>query len=160
MRVFTKRWPPDRDRVVTLSLWLSAEERQRSRYQFETETGETVRIHLPRGTVLQDGDLLGEDPTAVQGTAPAIARVRAKPEPVLTVTAERPFDLLRAAYHLGNRHVPLEICPDCLRLAPDSVLADMVLHMGLQVREETLPFFPEAGAYATGHSPDRGHHHT
>jgi urease accessory protein len=75
----------------------------------------------------------------------------AKPEPVLTATAQNPLDLLRAAYHLGNRHIPLEIAATHLRLSPDPVLKSMLEHLGMEVREEISPFYPEMGAY--------GHHH-
>jgi urease accessory protein len=119
---------------------LTAEERTRSRHRFETLAGETVYLQLPRGTVLRDGDLLrSQDGVLVQ--------VVAKPEPVLTVTAPTPLALLQAAYHLGNRHVSLEITPTALRLSPDPVLRDLLEQRGLQVMEETQPFHPEMGAY-------------
>jgi urease accessory protein len=119
---------------------LTAEERTRSRHRFETLAGETVYLQLPRGTVLRDGDLLrSHDGVLVQ--------VVAKPEPVLTVTAPTPLALLQAAYHLGNRHVSLEITPTALRLSPDPVLRDLLEQRGLQVMEETQPFHPEMGAY-------------
>jgi urease accessory protein len=73
-------------------------------------------------------------------------RIIAKPEPVLTVLAEIPL-LLRAAYHLGNRHVPVEITSTYLRLSPDAVLAAMLIQLGLEIKEEILPFQPELGAY-------------
>jgi len=127
-----------------LTLPLTAEERTRSRHWFETAEGQPVFLHLPRGTVLQDGDWLrSEDGVTV--------RVTAKPEPVLTVTANSPLALLQAAYHLGNRHVPLEITPTYLRLTPDSVLQHLLEHRGLSVIEEIQPFQPETGAYGHSH---------
>ena len=126
--------------VASAVLMLTAEERTRSRHRFETLAGETVYLQLPRGTVLRDGDLLrSHDGVLVQ--------VVAKPEPVLTVTAPTPLALLQAAYHLGNRHVSLEITPTALRLSPDPVLRDLLEQRGLQVMEETQPFHPEMGAY-------------
>ena len=77
--------------------------------------------------------------------------IQAQPEPVLIVHAQTPVDLLRAAYHLGNRHVPLEVTSTYLRLSPDPVLEEMLNQMGLDVSTEMCPFQPEAGAY--------GHHH-
>jgi urease accessory protein len=77
--------------------------------------------------------------------------VLAKPEPVLTVTAHTPLDLLQAAYHLGNRHVSLEITPTYLRLSPDPVLRDLLIHRGLHIHEEIQPFQPESGAYGAHH---------
>jgi urease accessory protein len=122
-------------------LLLTAEERTRSRHRFETANGQAVYLELPRGTVLQNGDFLQSD----QGQ---ILQIVAKPEPVLTVTADSSLNLLQAAYHLGNRHVPLEITPTWLRLSPDPVLKDMLIHRGLHVVEEVHPFQPEAGAYS------------
>jgi urease accessory protein len=124
-------------------LSLTAEERSRSRHPVETEDGKAVYLHLPRGTTLREGDLL-------RAESGELAQVRAKPEPVLTVAAERTIDLLQAAYHLGNRHVSLEITATYLRLSPDSVLQDLLNHRGLTVIEEIAPFQPETGAY--------GHH--
>jgi urease accessory protein len=127
------------------TLALAAAERTRSRLKFQSIEGETLQLQLPRGTVLRDGDLL------LPEHGQQFVKVIAQPEPVLTVTAIEPLSLLRAAYHLGNRHVPLEITPDYLRLSPDSVLADMLIKMGLQVNTETVPFQPESGAYGNSH---------
>ncbi|NEQ30668.1 MAG: urease accessory protein UreE [Leptolyngbya sp. SIO4C5] len=130
--------PPD------FSLSLTAEERSRSRRHFTADNGEPVYLNLPRGTQLRGGDLLHD------GAMQPLVQVVAKPEPLLTVMAATPLDLLRAAYHLGNRHVPLEITPTYLRLAEDLVLAEMLQRLGLQVMNETAPFEPEAGAYQSG----------
>ncbi|RUT04598.1 urease accessory protein UreE [Dulcicalothrix desertica PCC 7102] len=145
MLTVTRRQPPNPDVVVTLTLALTAEERTRSRHRFETEDGKTVFLRLPRGTVLQDGDILLDETNEIR------VRIVAKPEAVITVTAHHEIDLLRAAYHLGNRHVPVEITPQYLRLAPDSVLQSMLEHLGLHVIPEISTFYPETGAY--------GHHH-
>ena len=75
----------------------------------------------------------------------------AKPEPIITVRANHSLDLLKAAYHLGNRHVRLEITSDYLRFSPDPVLSSMLVNQGLTIQEEIAPFYPEGGAY--------GHHH-
>jgi urease accessory protein len=69
-----------------------------------------------------------------------------------------PFDLIRAAYHLGNRHVPIELTPDHLKIEPDHVLADMLRAMHLIVHEADVAFEPEAGAYAAGHAAHVGGH--
>ncbi|HBY78804.1 MAG TPA: urease accessory protein UreE, partial [Cyanobacteria bacterium UBA11148] len=98
-----------------------------------------------RGTVLNDGDLLQSE------TGDIVVRIVAKPEPVLTVTSQQPINLLRASYHLGNRHVPLEVAPNYLRLSPDPVLQTMLENLGVEVKAEVVPFQPEIGAY--------GHHH-
>jgi urease accessory protein len=146
MLTLTQRQSPNPNMPVTLTLALTAEERTRSRHRFETQDGQPVFLRLARGTVLQDGDLLQDE------TNGSWIRIIAKPEPVFTVTAQKPLDLLRAAYHLGNRHVPVEITPEYLRLSPDPVLRTMLEQLGLKVIEEVLPFQPETGAY--------GHHHT
>ena len=125
-------------------LALTAEERVRSRHRFEIE-GHSVYLNLPRGSVLRHGDLL----RSPEGDS--IVCVVAKPESVLTVTADTTLDLLKAAYHLGNRHVTLEITETYLRLAPDPVLRSMLTQMGLQVVEEISPFTPETGAYGHSH---------
>lgn len=137
---FTQRLSHNQGQDADLTLALTAEERMRSRHRFKTLEGQTVFLQLPRGTILHDGDLLQSD-------SDIVLRVIAKSEPVLIVKAANPLDLLRGAYHLGNRHVPLEITPTCLRLAPDFVLSNMLEKLGLQVTEETHPFQPEAGAY-------------
>lgn len=137
---FTQRLITDLDAPVSLTLSLTAEDRTRSRHHFETDDGQLVYLQLPRGTVLRDGDLL-------QANDEAIVRVLAKPEPVLTVTAQTALDLLQAAYHLGNRHVSLEIASTYLRLSPDPVLHDLLVHRGLHIIEEIQPFQPESGAY-------------
>ncbi|MBD2358904.1 urease accessory protein UreE [Tolypothrix sp. FACHB-123] len=144
MLTFTQRKPPDPDAVVNFTLPLTAEERTRSRHRFETEDGKVVFLRLPRGTVLQDGDILEDESQS------HLMRISAKPEPVLTVFAQTPQLLLRAAYHLGNRHVPVEITINYLRLSTDSVLQTMLEQLGLEIKEEMLPFQPEQGAY--------GHH--
>ncbi|WP_448562002.1 urease accessory protein UreE [Trichothermofontia sp.] len=183
MLVLTHRLPAGASRprltVPPLTLALTAEERTRSRHRFTTEEGEVVYLHLPRGTVLQQGDWLYAEVTAAapaiapetpisqhvdpqpvarsDAIAPAIAyatqyvQVRAKPEPVLTVTASTPLGLLQAAYHLGNRHVPLEITPHYLRLAPDPVLQTMLIQLGVSVQPEMAPFAPTLGAYHHSH---------
>lgn len=90
-------------------------------------------------------------------------RVQAAPQPVLVITpcAEHgsPFDLVRAAYHLGNRHMQIELQPDHLKIEPDHVLADMLRAMHLTVREATEGFEPEGGAYASGGHGHHGHSH-
>jgi len=133
--------PPSATAHFTLAL--TAEERTRSRRRYELAEQSLV-LNLPRGTILRDGDLLQSE------TDGSLVRIVAKPESVLTVTAQTAVDLMRAAYHLGNRHVPLEITPSYLRLSPDPALQEMLEQLGLQVTESILPFQPEAGAY--------GHH--
>ena len=128
--------------------------RQKSRFSATDSAGRELGIFLPRGTLVRGGDVLvAEDGSMV--------RVIAAPQPVLVITHctqhGTPFDLTRAAYHLGNRHVPIELQPDHLKIEPDHVLADMLRAMHLIVKAQDLPFEPEGGAYAAGHGG--GHHH-
>ena len=148
----THRLDPAVPAPIADCLWLTAEERTRSRHRFQTETGQAVFLQLSRGTALQDGDRL-------QSPDGFTVLVRAKPEPVLTVRADSPLQLLQAAYHLGNRHVPLEITADYLRLSPDPVLKDMLLHRGVSVQDDLQPFHPEPGAYGS-HAPTHSHSHS
>ncbi|MBE9032799.1 urease accessory protein UreE [filamentous cyanobacterium LEGE 11480] len=159
MVVLTRRLAPDSQAAVIGILPLTADERTRSRYRHDLPDGSVVFLQLPRGTVLQDGDLLQAD----DGQQ---LRVSAKPEPVLTVTAATPLALMLATYHLGNRHVPLEVTDHYLRLAPDSVLQAMLVEqLQVQVKEEMAPFCPQAGAYQhhahthDDHRHDHHHHH-
>jgi urease accessory protein len=146
--------------------------RQKSRFDATDSAGRTLGVFLPRGNVVRGGDVLvAEDGSLiqVQGAPQAVMVIRACPH------HGTPFDLTRAAYHLGNRHVPIELQPDHLKIEPDHVLAQMLDRMHLIVTNETLPFEPESGAYAAtpghhghshdahahGHDHDHGHaHHT
>lgn len=143
--------------------------RQKSRFDATDSQGRALGVFLPRGTVVRGGDvLIGEDGSLIV--------VDAAPQKVLRVTHcpshGGPFDLLRAAYHLGNRHVQLELKPDHLKLEPDHVLADLLRQMHLIVHEVDEAFEPEAGAYASAaphahagheheheHGHDHGHEH-
>jgi urease accessory protein len=126
--------------------------RQKSRFEAADSTGRSIGVFLPRGTVLRGGDVL----VAADGS---LIQVWAAPQRVLRITHCQnhgtPYDLIRAAYHLGNRHVPIELKPDFLQIEPDHVLADMLRAMHLIVNEMDAPFEPENGAYATG-----GHAHS
>ena len=130
--------------------------RQKSRFSATDSTGRELGVFLPRGTLVRGDDVL----VAEDGS---LVRVLAAPQPVLVITAcaqhGSPFDLTRAAYHLGNRHVPIELQPDHLKIEPDHVLADMLRAMHLTVSEQNLPFEPERGAYAGGHH-GHGHGHS
>lgn len=129
--------------------------RQKSRFAATDSQGRELAIFLPRGQAVRGGDVLvAEDGSMV--------RVIAAPQKVLKITAcaehGTAFDLMRAAYHLGNRHVPIELQPDHLKIEPDHVLADMLRSMHMTVVEADLPFEPEGGAYG-GHVTNDGHSH-
>ena len=130
--------------------------RQKSRFQATDSQGRTLGVFLPRGTVVRGGDVLvAEDGSMV--------RVSAAPQAVLVITPcadhGSSFDLVRAAYHLGNRHVQIELKPDHLKIEPDHVLAGMLRGMHLIVAEASEPFEPEGGAYSGGHGTSHGHDH-
>ena len=142
-------------RAATLELdW---DIRQKSRFDCTDSLGRQLGVFLPRGTVVRGGDVLvAEDGSMV--------RVQAAPQAVLRITActahGTPFDLTRAAYHLGNRHVPLELKPDHLKIEPDHVLVDMLRSMHLIVNAVEEAFEPEGGAYSAGsHNPAPAHAH-
>ena len=131
----------------TASLTLPFELRQKSRLLAQLDSGEPVRLFLPRGTVLRQGDLL-------RTPCGRVVKVQAAFETVSTAMTESPSLLARAAYHLGNRHVTLEIAPGRLRYLHDPVLDTMVEQLGLTVIVEQAPFEPEGGAYG-----GQQHHH-
>jgi len=132
--------------------------RQKSRFDATDSQGRQIGVFLPRGTAVRGGDVL----VAEDGS---LVRVIAAPQPVLRITHctahGTPFDLTRAAYHLGNRHVPIELKPDHLKIEPDHVLADMLRSMHLIVVAVEEAFEPEGGAYGSHeHSHGGGHSHS
>lgn len=130
-------------------LCLPIDSRIRSRLRVTLEDGREAGLFLPRGLILRGGDRLASD-------CGEVIEVVAARESVSTVRTDDPLLLTRCAYHLGNRHVPLEVGIDYLRYQHDHVLDDMVRGLGADVICEQAPFEPEAGAYA---SDGHGHHH-
>ncbi len=130
--------------------------RQKSRFDATDSTGRQIGVFLPRGTAVRGGDVL----VAEDGS---LIKVIAAPQAVLKITHctehGSPYDLIRAAYHLGNRHVPIELKPDHLKIEPDHVLADMLRAMHLIVHAVDEAFEPENGAYAAGGHAHTGHGH-
>ncbi|MEM1435803.1 MAG: urease accessory protein UreE [Pseudomonadota bacterium] len=124
-------------------------DRQRSRLRIELSGGGAAGIKLPRGTLLRDGQWLRST------TATSWLEVTAAPEPVSMLRSTDPEQLARAAYHLGNRHVWVQIGPGWLRYLADPVLDQMLLGLGFGVEHADAPFEPEAGAYSAEH----GHLH-
>lgn len=126
------------------TLTLPFELRQKSRLRTQLDDGREVALVLSRGPVLRDGDRLRTE----DGT---VLRVRSAPEDVSTARSKDALQLARACYHLGNRHVPLQIGDGWLRYARDHVLDAMVRELGLEIVPESVPFEPEGGAYGHGH---------
>ena len=118
--------------------------RCKSRLRTKLASGEEVGLFLERGSILRGGDLLC-------GNDGRIVEVVAAPEQLIEVRTDDAALLARAAYHLGNRHMPVQVGTGWLRLAADSVLQTMLEGLGLKPMEIEGPFEPEAGAYAPGH---------
>jgi urease accessory protein len=137
---------------TAMAIELGFDDRQKSRHKGVTQCGQEIGWFIARGHVLKDGDFL-------KCTSGELIRIVPAQEKVSSVYARSALDLTRAAYHLGNRHVPLQITENFLRYQHDHVLDEMVKGLGLQVDVESAPFQPEAGAYAAGHSSSHSHSH-
>ena len=130
-----------------MKIALTYEERQKSRLRLRLESGEELAISRPRGSVLRGGDM-------VQTTSGTSVEIVSAPEKLLHIEAD---SLARVAYHLGNRHVPVQVGAAFLRIAQDHVLEEMVKGLGASVTRVEAPFEPEAGAYGGGHHPHHDH---
>ena len=139
----------DTSLASSASLTLPFEKRQKRRLRVSLDNNQEAALMLERGSVLRHGELLRAD----NGL---IVEVRAADEEVAVISTADNFLLARACYHLGNRHVPLQIGEGWLRIQRDHVLEDMVQSLGLLVKHELAPFEPESGAY----SGDSGHSHS
>lgn len=138
----------------TAELELSYDARQKSRFRAVLSDGREVGVVLPRGQGLRDGDLL----EAADGT---VVRIRASNEAVSRVQSSDLLLLSRAAYHLGNRHMPVQISNGELRYHHDYVLDEMLQQLGLEPTFAELPFEPESGAYGSGHAfASHPHYHS
>ena len=133
--------------VPDFELPLTADQRSVCRVRRRTTCGRDVLLQLPRDGALRPGDVLADELESVR------IHVIAANEPLLHVSAAHPLELLQAAYHLGNRHVALELQENALWLQDDAVLRSMLEQRGLSVEPCVRPFDPEGGAYA-------GHHHS
>lgn len=142
--------PTADERARATRLSLTYDDRVKTRLATMSVDGTAVAILLDdvkRGTVLRDGALLA-------GEGDALAIVEAAPQPVARVTADTPLQLLRATYHLANRHVPAQLAVDHVLIERDPVLESMLRGLGARVEHVEAPFDPEGGAYEVG-----GHHH-
>jgi len=133
-------------------LILSFEQRQKARQRATLASGREIGIQLERGTILRGGDLL-------RSAGGEVVRVIAAPEAVSVVRTADPLLLARVAYHLGNRHVALQVGDGFVQYLADHVLDHMVESLGLRAVHEHAPFEPEGGAYSTGHSHAHDHDH-
>ncbi|ELF9659397.1 urease accessory protein UreE [Escherichia coli] len=141
---------------TTASVTLPVDMRVKSRIKVTLNDGRQAGLLLPRGLLLRDGDILSNE------NGDEFIKVIAADEAVSVVRCADPFMLAKACWHLGNRHVPLQIMPGELRYHHDHVLDDMLRQFGLDVDFAHLPFEPEAGAYASkshAHNHDQEHSH-
>jgi urease accessory protein len=194
MRIAQRRLPGGAGLAKALvqrapTVTLDWDDRQKSRLDTQDDTGQRLAVVLPRGTVLRGGDVLLCDDgslVAVKAAAQAVMQVRVRasvrasdPAPygppggavhrspeAATGGASNRMGLVHAAYHLGNRHVPLDIQADHVAFEPDPVLADMLHGMGFDVQTVQAPFEPQGGAYhahqaahAHASAPGHGHDH-
>jgi urease accessory protein len=145
----TKAVPAELEGVVVLDF----DARQKHRFLAKLEGGGELAVELPRGSVLADGDYLE---TGVN----AGVLVRAAAEELSVARAADALLVARVAYHLGNRHVALQIEPTCVKYRHDHVLDDLCRRLGAEVSFESAPFSPEGGAYGRGgHREHRAHQH-
>ena len=138
MIVFTGRVKNTCEYNCTLTLIY--ELRQKARLKTKSDSGEEVGLMLSRGEILRGGDYLQSDDGI-------IAKIIAAPEEVSVVSSEDKVLLTKAAYHLGNRHMALQIEDALLVYQKDHVLDEMITSLGLSVTHEMRPFEPESGAY-------------
>jgi urease accessory protein len=137
--------------AVADTLTLPFELRQKSRLVCSLQSGRQIALQLPRGHVLRHGSLL-------RASDGSVVQVRSADEELSVVKSDDPSELLRAAYHLGNRHVALQIGPGTLSYLHDHVLDDMLRGMGLEPGFAEQPFEPESGAYGRHTEHQHGHH--
>ena len=143
-RRLARQQPDDDTANISATLTLPLEQRRLARQRVTLDDGREAGLFLERGDPLRDGDRLADDDGEW-------VRIIAAAEPVSTAHADNPLLLARACYHLGNRHVALQIADGWLRYQPDHVLDDMLRQLGLRVEQQQAPFEPEPGAY--GHHP-------
>ena len=141
--------PQDCQDTLTLPFDL----RQKARLHATLDSGVEAGLFLERGQVLRGGDVLKSE-------SGDYIQVCAAQEEVSTITCDSAHLFARACYHLGNRHVPLEIASDYLRYQHDHVLDDMLIQLGCKVIHEQAAFEPESGAYANTHAHSHSHTHS
>ena len=132
---------------------LDHDQRNRRRMVYTTEGGRAIMLDMPRPVHLRDGQLLRLEDGG-------LVRVDALPEPLIEIHAHNTAELVRIAWHLGNRHLPTQLLGNTLRIRRDHVIEDMVKGLGGHSAAILAPFDPEGGAYeGGGHSHGHGHHH-
>lgn len=138
--------------VATDTVVLDYDARHRRRMAMTGAGGIEFLLDLPEAVAIRDGDgLLLDDGRMVA--------VKSAPEPLAAVTAADPADLIRLAWHLGNRHLPAQLSTERILIRRDHVIEDMLRGLGATVTPVEAPFDPEGGAYARDHDAAHGHHH-
>lgn len=146
----------DSQKAANDFLSIDFDTRQRSRFKAQTQAGNMVGVDLPRTETLKDGCVVAD-------SLGNLMQVFAAEQALTRVTSQSQgdsFSLMKAAYHLGNRHVPLMVTPEALYFEPDHVLSDMLVRLGVVVTEVNATFEPETGAYQSGHSHSHSSHLT
>src|SRR5262245_52307285 len=139
-------WPKEKAAgVVTLDF----EARHRRRTRLTTDQGEDVLLHLPKAVAMADGD-------GLQLEDRRWLKIQAAAELVIEIRHRDPNQLVRLAWHLGNRHLPIEFRNQALRIQPDHVIEDMLYGFGAELAKVQAPFQPEGGAYSS-HSHPQNH---
>ncbi len=137
-------WPKEK---AAGSLTLDFDARHRRRIRLTTDQGEDVLLDLPKAIAMADGD-------ALQLEDGRLLKVQAAAEPIVEIRHKDPHQLMRLAWHLGNRHLPVEVRDQVLRIRPDHVIEEMLHRFGAELVKLEAPFQPEGGAYS-----DDSHHH-
>ncbi len=143
--------PADYSGPVDDSIYLDHIQREKARLKVTSAKGEEVRLFLERGHTLQGDEIL-------LSACERYVQVKLADEPVITASTDSWQDFSRACYHLGNRHVRLQIGELWLRFLPDPVLMELVQHLGLSAIRQEAEFAPESGAYGHGHAGKAAHH--
>ncbi|MEM8501444.1 MAG: urease accessory protein UreE [Pseudomonadota bacterium] len=143
--------PANYSGFVDDTIYLDHIQREKARLKVTSVKGEEVRLFLERGQILQRDEIL-------VSACKRFIQVKLAGEPVITASTDSWQDFSRACYHLGNRHVRLQIGELWLRFLPDPVLLELVQHLGLSAEQHQAEFAPESGAYGHGHAGKAAHH--
>ena len=155
MLKFEKKLQSDNNKQADATLTLTLDERIKSRLKVKLDNGQEAGLFFEKGVSFEDGDLI------ISSNKELIVEIKAANETLSTIYSDDPLLIARAAYHLGNRHMPLQIEQGKLRYQHDHVLDAMVQGLGLVVKVEQAPFQPESGAYSGGsHSHQHSHQHS
>ena len=143
------RWPQEE---AAGSLTLDFDARHRRRFRLTADQGDDILLDLPEAVAMADGD-------GLQLEDGRWLKIQAAREDIVEVRHKNPVQLMRLAWHLGNRHLPTEIRGEVLLIRPDHVIEDMLRGFGADLQTVQAAFQPEGGAYGHHHQPHEGQHH-